>query len=279
MLSLIYDCRSGKKIEIIIPTFNEQLNLKRLINAYNDIADIVILDDNSTDDTISYAIQNKCTVYKRDRNLEPTKFAPTEYSVYYYSEHLSLSNKIIKLDADEMITYSTINAINLELDNSDIVLGVRNDVINGILLKKIQAIYPLGFKSKSIICIDRLHSAIQAKENCVLSQKKFINYHLDIVLDNERYGKVGRYTNLEINRLKITKIFSYSFFRRFIIPIIFFLPRNIFDYNLKTLIYFFLKIISEFFVAAVLIINKKIFSSFKDQTENNNNYFYNNIYN
>ena len=279
MLTLIHDCRSGIKIEIVIPTFNEYLNIQRLIKAYKDIADIVFLDDNSTDDTISYAIQNNCTIFKRDRKLEPTKYAPTEYSVYYYSEYLSLSNKIIKLDADEMITYNTINAIDLELDNSEIVLGVRNDVINGNQFKKAQAIYPLGFKSKAIICIDRLHSAIQANDHSIISKKKFINYHLDIVVDYERYGKIGRYTIVEIDRLKIDKLFSYAFLRRFIIPIIFFLPRNMFNYNFKTLLYFFLKINSELFVASILILNKNIFSSLKDQIENNNNFFYKNINN
>lgn len=279
MLTLIHDFRSGNKVEIVIPTFNEYINIQRIITAYKEIADVVLLDDNSTDDTILYAQQNNCTVYKRNRSLEPTKFAPTEYAVYYYSEYLSKSNKIIKLDADEMITYKTINSINLELEDNEIVLGVRNDVINGTLYKKSQAIYPLGFKSKAIVCIDRLHSAIQPKENKKISNNKYINYHLDIVVDNDRYGKVGRYTILEINRLKINKIFSYIFFRRFLVPIILFIPRNIKCYNFKTLIYFFLKIISEFLLAIILILNRHLFGSFTNQIENNNKYFYDNIEN
>lgn len=279
MLTLIHDFRSGNKVEIVIPTFNEYINIQRIITAYKEIADVVLLDDNSTDDTILYAQQNNCTVYKRNRSLEPTQFAPTEYAVYYYSEYLSKSNKIIKLDADEMITYKTINSINLELEDNEIVLGVRNDVINGNLYKKSQAIYPLGFKSKAIVCIDRLHSAIQPKENKKISNNKYINYHLDIVVDNERYGKVGRYTILEINRLKINKFFSYIFFRRFLVPIILFIPRNIKCYNFKTLIYFFLKIISEFLLAIILILNRHLFGSFTNQIENNNKYFYDNIEN
>jgi hypothetical protein len=279
MLTLIHDGRSGKKIEMVIPVFNEYLNVQRLIKAYRDIADLVFLDDNSTDESMSFAIQNSCTVFRRDRNLEPTKYAPTEYSVYYYSEYLSLSDKIIKLDADEMITYNTISTIYTELDSSDVVLGIRYDVINGKYYDKVQAIYPLGFKSKAIICIDRLHSAIQAKSHLIISKKKFKNFHLDIVVDFDRYGKIGRYTVLEIDRLKIYKILSYSFLRRFLVPIILFLPRNVLKYNMKTLLYFYLKVISEFFVAGVLILNKDIFCSRQEQIANNSNYFFENINN
>ena len=100
MLSLLIDNRTGKNIELIIPVYNEEYRLLRIIKAYGNILDIVIIDDTSTDNTIELAIKNNCTIFSRNRSLEPVSFAPTEHPIVYYIHHnlyLWFHKNILKL--------------------------------------------------------------------------------------------------------------------------------------------------------------------------------------
>lgn len=277
MLTPLFDFRSGNKIELIIPTFNEQANIKRIIKAYHEIADIVLIDDNSTDDTIDIAKSNFCSVFIRNREIEPKSFAPTEVPITYYVNELSLSKKCIKLDADEMIKYNDFKKIVNLLDYYKIVLCKRIDVISGKTLNYTSAIFPLGFTPGSIKCLNRLHSAIQPIDNITFAPEIFQNFHIDLVVEYERYGKYGKYTLWEIDRTCNGIKFSTKFYRRFLVPIFTFSFRNFHKHSIKLFIHYITKYILDFFLAVIIIQNNNLFGDKEKQIHAGNLFFWKNI--
>ena len=274
MLTIISDRRSGTKLELIVPTYNESENLRRIIAAYNEIADIVIIDDGSSDDTVKLAIESNCTVYKRNRDIEPVSFAPTEVPITFYVNNLTLSGKCAKLDADELISLKDFEQLFSLLNHCDIVLGKRIDVISGIQLNYTDAVFPIAFNKGSIQCINRLHSAIQPLEGKTCANIIFKNYHLDLVLEDERFGKMGRYCLWEITRVSKDVITTKGFYRRFFIPIFTFSIRNFTKHHPKFYFHYILKQIMEFLLAIVIVQNRKLFGDKEHQKEHSNAFFY-----
>ena len=63
-LQLIFDNRSGERLEIVIPVFNEEKRIINILNYYKGF-DVVLLDGGSVDRTIDIASEQKATVYSR----------------------------------------------------------------------------------------------------------------------------------------------------------------------------------------------------------------------
>jgi len=273
MLKLLKDSRTGSRLEVIIPVYNEQERIKRILNAYEKICDLVFIDDNSIDSTIDILLNCNCTIYIRNRNNEPISLAPTEVPIVYYINNLSLSKKCLKIDADEVFPINYIKSIYNELNYFDIILGLRIDVLNGKPFNFMNAIFPIAFKSGSVTCLNQLHAAIQPIENQITSTELFKIYHLDIVIESSRAGKLGKYVNSEIERLKIYNIFSYNFFRRFVIPMLTFIFRKIFKINYKYFFYFLYKYFIDLSLAILILNNKKLVNDETTQKISNERFF------
>lgn len=279
MLTILSDKRTGKKIELVIPVYNEGERLPRIIKAYGNIMDIILIDDSSTDDSIEFAIKNNCTILTRDRKLEPVSFAPTEHPIVFYINNFSLSKKCIKIDADELIKISDILKITQLFDNYDIIYGNRIDVIGGMAFDIMNAVYPIAYKSNSIKCENSLHGAIQPINNSQKISKDIIKvFHLDLCVEDEKYGKMGRYCLMEINRIQLSRNFKYGIIRRFFIPIFTFSYRKVFKIKFKYYCYFLLKYIIDFLLSILIVLNKKYFGDKQAQIEKSNNFFKQNIY-
>lgn len=277
MLKLVKDCRSSNRLELIIPTYNEEGNILRIIKAYQAVSDIIILDDSSSDETIKIASENGCTIFERDRNLEPKSFAPTEVPITYYVNNLTLSGKCAKLDADELISLKDFRQLFELLDRFDVVLGKRIDVISGIRLNYTNAVFPVAFNKGSIQCINRLHSAIQPLENKTCANVIFDNYHLDLVIEDQRFGKMGKYCLWEITRVSKNISITKSFFRRFLIPVFSFSIRNFFKHPLKYYFHYIFKYIAEFLLAVIIVQNRRLFGDEEHQREKAKIFFYDNL--
>ena len=65
MLELIKDNRTGKKLEIVMPTYNEAERIVYIMKYYGDDFDVVLLDDTSSDSTVTLALEMGATVFKR----------------------------------------------------------------------------------------------------------------------------------------------------------------------------------------------------------------------
>lgn len=279
MLEPLFDFRTGTKVELVIPVFNESFRLNRIINAYKNIVDIVLIDDNSTDNTIQLAEQFSITVFRRNRAAEVKLFAPTEFPIVFYVNNISLSGKCIKIDADELITSRNILEIIQDFDKYDVIYGRRIDVLGGVEFDIMNATYPVAYKKNSIICLNKLHAAIQPIENIKLNINKnyYPVYHLDLCVESDRFGKMGRYCKNELDRLRLNESFTKKYFRRFLIPIFTFTYRKIFKIKFKYFIYFLLKYIIDFLLSILIILNEKYFGDNDIQINISNDYFLNNF--
>ncbi len=80
-LTLLVDHRKGNRLEIVVPVFNEGKRIGSFIRHYRNHADVVLLDDSSTDDTTSIADSLGATVYRRWKTVQQCE----EQFVYYFA--------------------------------------------------------------------------------------------------------------------------------------------------------------------------------------------------
>lgn len=84
------------KLSIVIITRNEEDNIARCLESASFADDIIVLDDNSTDNTVSIAKKFTPSVYSRKMDIEG------KHRNYAYG--LAKNEWVLSLDADEMIS-------------------------------------------------------------------------------------------------------------------------------------------------------------------------------
>src|SRR5947199_312140 len=108
-------------LSVVIITYNEEMNIGRCVESVLQIADeIVVLDSNSTDNTVAIATKKGATVYTQ----------PFLGYIEQKNKALSLAkhNFVLSLDADE--------AIDRQLESSILDVKKNNTVKNGFTMNR-----------------------------------------------------------------------------------------------------------------------------------------------
>lgn len=221
-LEVIHDNRSGDKLEIVIPVFNEEKRIANILSYYHEF-DIVLMDGGSTDRTIEMAIQGNATVYRRVG--EPIG----ENHFIYYVNKITKSGYCFYMMADHFTNKSNLIETHAHLKNKNSVVRVRQiewfygenpntDTSRTLGMAR-------GFRRGTagydpVKFHDSLHHVNNTNDpDCVLI---FDLHHLHIRSVKNEYGKIGRYLDAEIYQLIKKKATFYRYFRRFIVPFIVF---------------------------------------------------------
>lgn len=122
---LSYNKIKEPKISVIIPAYNEENNIKQVVTDFikqKNVKHVIVIDNNSTDNTVDNAKKSGATVITKDQNMG---YAHSWYIGFKKSLEMKDVNVTVLCDAD--LTYS---AYDLEkmipyLDNCDMVVGNR----------------------------------------------------------------------------------------------------------------------------------------------------------
>ncbi len=222
-LHLIHDNRSGDKLEIVIPVFNEENRIDNILNYYGANFDIVLMDAGSSDRTIEMAIQGGASVYERlGEDAGENHFT-------FYTNKITKSGYCFYMMADEFIKKSDLKEAYRYLQSGNIVIAVR----------KIEWIFGEEPKAKmspasgmvrglqrNCAAYDpfKMHDSLRYIDNS-FAPKKMIVYdlhHLHIKSVKNEYGKFGRYLYIEMSQFIKTGATLYQYFRRYVAPIVIF---------------------------------------------------------
>ncbi len=116
---------SGKKIFALIPAYNEEKTIAKILVKTERIADaVVVVDDGSTDETAQIAERLNATVLRHEKNLG--KGAALRTGVDYLKKEKSF-DILVTLDADDQHDPSEIQSIVAPIieGSADVVVGVR----------------------------------------------------------------------------------------------------------------------------------------------------------
>jgi len=222
-LDVIHDNRTGDKLEIVIPVFNEEKRIGNILSYYKEF-DIVLMDGGSTDRTIEMAIKSGATVYRRVG--EPIG----ENHFVYYVNKITKSGYCFYMMADHFIKKSYLKEAYLNLQNENSVVFVR--VIEWFYGEdpkmNLSKNYGLarGFRRGSATFDPyKFHDSLHYKTDHNSPKKIFVYdlHHLHIRSIKNEYGKIGRYLDAEINQLINKKASFYQYFRRFVVPVMLFI--------------------------------------------------------
>lgn len=204
MTTIVDDEKSIKKIGIVIPAFNEEKTIKKVILSAIKYGIPIVVDDGSSDDTCEVARKNGATVVKHKTNQGYDNALNSGFSK---ARDLDCSY-IITLDADGQhdpnILESYINAID---SGADIVLGIRDrtqrisekifaiiakakfgieDPLCGMKAYRIEVYNELGhFDSYNSIGTELAIFAARTKKNIVQ-----IHFTTRDRVDRPRFGKI-----------------------------------------------------------------------------------------
>ena len=217
MLELIKDNRTGKKLEIVMPTYNEAERIVYIMKYYGDDFDVVLLDDTSSDSTVTLALEMGATVFKR-----LVENCGEEHYVYYVNE-LTKSGCCFELCADEFISKKDLRAIYQKLlSGSCVILGRRYDWVYGKRLPYDSGAMPKGlFKSIAQYNPSNIHASLEyiGMEEGKIRELFYDVEHLHICDGKKYYGLAGRYAYNEIAQFSKEKHTWWLFIKRFVRPI------------------------------------------------------------
>lgn len=209
---------------ILIPSYNELVNLKRFIKSLSKEYNVLIIDDHSNDNTFSWLKKNKINVKRNKKNFGYEK------SIQIGLHHILKDKKyryVLTMDADGQHLKSDIKKFLVKnIQNYDIVVGSRKtknryiekiisylfsnfykikDPLSGLKLYKLNFLKNINFNNVSeLFLIDLLIESL-------LKGAKIKNIDIKI---NKRVDqpRVGGYITVT---LKMIKILLYLFKKRF----------------------------------------------------------------
>ena len=212
------------KIIILIPSFNELKDLKKIILEIKKISDVLVLDDCSTDQTSHWLKVNKVNYIKNKKNLGYTKNVLN--GMKYTLENLPKYNYILTMDADGEHKISNIKRIinSLQINSkASMIIGVRdkkNRYIETIISKlfnyKYNILDPLsGFKIYKKNFLEKFIKKISTNFFLVdficyaLSNKKTISFQKIKVSKRSDSSRIG---NVFSSNLKISPCLKLLFY-------------------------------------------------------------------
>lgn len=223
MLELIVDNRSGTKLELVIPVYNEEKRLDNLLRYYGMDFDFVLLDGGSTDGTLGMASQRGCTVYRR-RGRESVG----ENHYVYYVNEVTKSGYCFYLMADEFISHQDLLTAHKLLQEEECYIGIRKiEWIYGEAPKTAKVSRhlptPRGLRrGRARYDSCRLHNSLHYLPPADGSVKYYVFDldHLHIKSVKAEFGKFGNYTDTEISVFISNNGGIYPYFRRYIVSFV-----------------------------------------------------------
>jgi glycosyltransferase involved in cell wall biosynthesis len=156
----------NKRIAIIIPAFNEENTIERVIRSATFFGEAVVIDDCSTDNTNQFAKENQATVLNNSENqgYEKSIAIGLEYAIK------NNFNYAITIDADGQHDGEDIGkAIKLLEKGSTLVVGVRD-----VLPRTGEKI--VSFMSKHLLDITDPFCGLKGYRLSVLKNEKLYNF-------------------------------------------------------------------------------------------------------
>lgn len=212
MLDLVFDNRSGNKLEIVLPVYNEEKRIKNLFIAYAKEYDIVLLDGGSTDRTEELAKQYGVTFYKRvGESIGENHFI-------YYLNNISKSKKCFYMFADEFIELSQIAIVDNLLKNTNTV--IYGNRVDWLYCKKINSSKyggtPRGATSGNFQydSLNLHNSILLTNSNCL---KQWVDvHHLHLWSMKKYFGTAGLYAYFEVEQMRKSNFTFIKFLKRFV---------------------------------------------------------------
>jgi glycosyltransferase involved in cell wall biosynthesis len=266
VLDLIEDHRTGQRLEIVVPTYNEEHRIVNLLRYYGERFDLVLLDDGSQDGTVPLALAAGATVFRRQG-----KVIGDSYFAYYANE-LSQSQMCFYLFADEFISRSNLEAIEQVLrEEASVVRCDKAEWVYGHQMRTLNHLERRGFRKGSLqYNPDRLHEALQASEQAVIYPQRFALQHLHIWSVRNFFGKVGLYTYTEVEQFRRNPHAFRRFFRRYVVSWLGFPFLKAWrekGLSLPRIVFWFLVDLAELVIATLNWLEQKFLMSVQDQLD------------
>ena len=267
MLELIKDNRSSNRLELIVLTYNEERRIRNILTCYAAQFDIVLLDYGSTDRTIDLVCEAGATVFRR------TTDAVGEAYFAQYVNELSASGRCFYLLADEYIPVAELSQIDQELkEHSAAVLCSKAEWMYGRRMRTFNHTEPRGFRRDAVrYDPDRLHQnleiAVPAEQICA---HLFSLHHFHIWSVRGYFGKIGAYSQIEVEQMRRSPHPTRRFTRRYVVSLIGFplikawRERGI---GLPRALFWLLFDLTEFTIAALSAIEQRSLMSAEEQLE------------
>ena len=266
MLELIKDNRSGHRLEVVVPTFNEEKRIGNILRYYSGPFDIVLLDDGSNDRTVPMALEAGATVFRRIGQ------AVGDVHFVYYANEVSRSGLCFYLFADEFIERSDLEAAYQELrDHCSLVLVRKAEWLYGRRMLTLNHTERRGFRKG---CAkhdpDNLHENLQAADlpSEQICKRLFSLHHFQIWSVRGLYGKMGLYCYTEVEQFRRNKRALWRFFRRYVVSLFGFpllkawRERNI---GLSRALFFSLVDLSELVIASLSWLEQRFLMGAEEQ--------------
>lgn len=126
-MKLNYEMKNMKKIVVLIPAYNEEKNIKEVIERTKKITkNIIVIDDGSKDKTYEMAKKTKAIVLRHNKNKG--KGETVRSGLKYILEKVPKIEYVIIIDADlQYLPEDSIKLVKLiEKKNLDFISGYRN---------------------------------------------------------------------------------------------------------------------------------------------------------
>lgn len=207
------------KVIILIPSRNEYSTLRKILKKIHREFLILVIDDNSKDNTHKYLLKNKIPFLRNSKQLgyESSLIKGFKHVLKYKKK----INYIITMDADGEHSFKDIKKFLNISKNYDLVIGKRNrynrisehflswvfykkfriyDPLSGFKMYKTKKLYKIKYSSKYFL-VDLALKFVQSEK------AKYINLPINV---KKRYGK-SRLHNWFFTNLKILKIILFVF--------------------------------------------------------------------
>ncbi len=207
------------KVIILIPSRNEYSTLRKILKKIHREYLILVIDDNSKDNTHNFLLKNKIPFLRNSKQLG------YESSLIKGFKHVLRNRKkinyIITMDADGEHSFKDIKKFLNINKNYDLVIGKRNkynrlsehflswvfykkfriyDPLSGFKMYKTKKLYKIKYSSKYFL-VDLALQFVQSEK------ARFINLPINV---KKRHGK-SRLHNWFFTNLKILKIILFVF--------------------------------------------------------------------
>jgi len=217
VLELIEDNRSGQRLELVVPTFNEEKRIGNILRYYGDAFDVVLLDDGSSDQTIHMALEAGATVFRRiGKAIGDAHFV-------YYANEVTRSGLCFYLFADEFIEKSDLVAVYEALrDRYSVVLVSKAEWLYCRRMLTLNHTERRGFRKG---CArhdpDSLHENLKMADlpGDQICKRIFSLHHFQIWSVRGLYGKMGTYCYTEVEQFRRDKRGFWRFLRRYVVSL------------------------------------------------------------
>ena len=196
MLELIHDNRSGDKMEIVLPTFNEEARAARLAAHYSPWFDVVILDDGSADATVERVIAAGGTVFRRT-----VKNVICEAHFAHYASAETRSGRCFWMFADEFVPRRQMARIDAALAGGAAgVLCRRVNYFFAREVKTLTSVGPRGFRRGAARFVpDTLHGGLALSPGSLAAPDTCEVHHCHLGSTRGYFGTAGAYAFIEVD--------------------------------------------------------------------------------